>query len=536
MHLDRITGISPLLTKLVERVALVCNIIAGSAGSTAMATLMVVCVVPAAVGADQPINIGSRLELLLDDYLVESMKNLSFKLHSPRPAEKVLNFDAPWEGPSYFGPVSGYVTVFQDAKRYRMYYASWFGHRLKPADPEQQFTCYAESTDGIHWTKPSLGLVEFEGSKKNNIIRRGGRTSHNFAPFIDTRPGVPAGERYKAVGGNGKAYAFGSADGIHWRLLGKDPILTGEEPAFDRYDAIRWGNNPKNERAILDSQNVAFWDSRSGQYVLYFRAYIRGRTRDGKGMSGAFRFVFRATSRDFLHWSHIEPIDFGEPPRLWRHELYTTATKPYYRAPHLYLAFPLRMVPLRPLFGGSFGIGESAFMFSRQGRRFRLFPEAFLPLGPDAHNWTKHGNMIAWGLLPTAKDELSIYYQQHDHQKTAHLRRGVLRTDGFVSLHAPPDEAGICISRPLAFRGQRLVLNVATGAGGGVRVAILDAKTQTPLKGFDDSREFYGDKIDHTVIWSGGSDLGALAGRPVRLRFTMRDTDLYSFRFTPNGD
>lgn len=56
---------------------------------------------------------------------------------------------------------------------------------------ENERCCLAESTDGVHWVKPELGLYEFEGSTKNNItLDRAAPATHNFCPFIDTRPGI----------------------------------------------------------------------------------------------------------------------------------------------------------------------------------------------------------------------------------------------------------------------------------------------------------------------------------------------------------
>ena len=123
----------------------------------------------------ETVTIGSRLELMLDDYLIESSTNLNFDVHQPQPAEKVMTFEAPWEG-----PYCDYFTVFQDESIFRMYYATH--PEAGFSSDTDQFTCYAESTDAIHWTKPSLGIVEYLGSKDNNIINRGW-TSHNFSPF-----------------------------------------------------------------------------------------------------------------------------------------------------------------------------------------------------------------------------------------------------------------------------------------------------------------------------------------------------------------
>ena len=64
-------------------------------------------------------------------------------------------------------------------------------------------TCYAVSNDGIHWTRPNLGLFEYEGSKDNNIVLGDMPPySHNFCPMIDPRDDIPADERYKMCAGN----------------------------------------------------------------------------------------------------------------------------------------------------------------------------------------------------------------------------------------------------------------------------------------------------------------------------------------------
>lgn len=138
---------------------------------------------------------------------------------------------------------------------------------------------------------------------------------------------------------------------------------------------------------------------------------------------------------------------------------------------------------------------------------------------------------MAWGVVPTAPGEISVYVLQHWRLPSIHIRRGVLRTDGFVSINAPY-KGGQLTTRPLIFRGKRLVINYATSAAGGLRTEILDPEGK-PLAGYDlaNSRELFGDAIEQVVSWDRGSDLSALAGRPVRLRFIMKDADLYSFQF-----
>ena len=483
-----------------------------------------------------PINIGSRLELLLDDYLIESMPGLSFKLHTPRLAERVVDFDSPWEI-----RYADYVTVFKDGDLFRMYYSNYLDavfSKLPPGERkgecwtgENQITCYRESRDGIQWTKPSLGLVEIQGSTDNNVILHG-ETSHNFTPFRDPRPGIPPDEQYKAVGGEARGpYAYVSADAIHWRMLSDKPFFTLVHPAFDRHGVTFWGKGTKH--AVLDSQNVAFWDNRTQRYLFYFRAWIpNDRTGTIKGTNA--RTVFRSTSSDFLSWSDPEPIDLGGAPM---EHLYTNATIPYFRAPHIYLSFPMRFADAHPALVDNVagtGVTDTIFMFSRDGLRFsRRYMEAFLRPGHDRLNWTKHSVLMAWGLLQLAPEEISFYVTQHHELPSAHLRRFVLRTDGFVSVLAP-HAGGELTTRPLIFSGERLVLNVSTSAVGSVRVEIQNADGK-PIDGYrlEESREFYGDEIATTAQWKDGSDVGKLAGKPVRLRIQMRDADLYSFRFSP---
>ena len=111
----------------------------------------------------EPIDIGSRRELFVDDYLVGSMDGVRLQLQRPQHAGKAVLFDQPWEGNT-----SIYVTVMEDDGRHRMYYRGSsdpdyvIQSMVRPDEPvpkeHPQFTAYAESKDGITWTKPPLGI------------------------------------------------------------------------------------------------------------------------------------------------------------------------------------------------------------------------------------------------------------------------------------------------------------------------------------------------------------------------------------------
>ena len=464
---------------------------------------------------DEVRQVGSRIEPFVDEWLIDRMEGTRLRLHHPVRREVVFRFDAPWEGGQ-----SAYVTMLQEKNHLRMYYRGG-------GDLRREYTCVAMSRDGIHFNRPKLGLFKFEGSKQNNIIWTGEKKayweSHNFSPFKDTNPATTAARRYKAVT-VGRAIlpgesdhrkvlmAFVSADGIHWKRLQERPIIT--EGGFD-------------------SQNVAFWDANLSKYVCYFR----------KGQQGK-KSVARSTSEDFVHWSKPELMDFGGTPI---EHFYTNGIEPYLRAPHLYLGFPMRFVHPTERNTVGFnrrktdGLSDAVFMSSRDGHHWaRTFMEAFLRPGLDPKNWGgAHGNQTpAWHIVQSGKGEMSIYYAEHydnypKDEVLPQMRRCTLRVDGFISVNAPY-AGGEMVTKPLTFEGRELVINCATAAIGSVKVEVLDAGGK-PIPGFtlDDAVEIWGDEIERVVGWKQGHDVSRLAGQPVRLRFVMKDTDLYSIQFRP---
>jgi hypothetical protein len=476
------------------------------------------------------IDIGSRLELFVDDYLIERLHGATQVLHEPAPQGVVMRFTEPWEGNS-----CGAFTVFQDGDILRMYYrglnVDWTQKDFK-THPE--VVCYAESTDGIHWKKPSLGLCEFEGSTENNIILDGPKTQ-SFMPFRDDNPDCESDARYKAVAYEKMyegLYAYKSSDGIHWLLMADEPVIT--DGAFD-------------------SNNLAFWDAVRGEYREYHREFRPG--KDSRGNHNG-RDIKTSATKDFLKWPTPEWLRYT-PGRV--SELYTNGVHPYYRAPHIFFGFPTRYVDrgwtestlalpqldyrrVRASWGERSGtaVTDGMFMTSRDGTEFHVWPESFIRPGLRlSENWFYGDNYQTWGLVETeshiegAERELSLYSQEAVEQadNVERLRRFVMRIDGFVSINARLS-GGELLTKPLIFQGSELALNFSTGAAGGIRVEVQDpGGAVVPGYAMDDCLEVWGDDLSRIVKWQGGSDLSVLAGQPVRLRMVLADADLYSLQF-----
>jgi hypothetical protein len=458
---------------------------------------------------ETPLHIGSQRELFVDDFLIDTLPGTGLKLHTPVLAGRVLNFDRPWEG-----AFCGYCTVIKDGDTYRLYYRGLPQAGKDGSDSET--TCYAESKDGVHWVKPNLGIYSIEGSQDNNVILQGQAPfSHNFSPFLDTRPGVPATRRFKALAGTETSglVAFISADGKRWQKLRDEPIIT---------------------KGVFDSQNVAFWSESEDCYICYFRTWTGGGYR-------GFRTVSRCTSRDFITWSEPVPMSFGQTPV---EHLYTNQTHPYFRAPQIYIAIPMRFMPGRRALteaqARQLGVhakygsdcADAVFMTSRGGPVYdRTFMEGFIRPGTDLGNWASRAGMTALGVVPTSDTEMSIYKQAHYAQATAYLERYTLRTDGFASLHAPY-QGGEVLTKPLIFAGKQLVINFATSAAGAIRIEIQNDQGEAhPGYTLADAQDIIGDDIARRVSWQGTGTVEALAGKTIRLRIHMKDADLYSIQF-----
>lgn len=460
-------------------------------------------------------NLGSRRELFTDYWLIDSMRNCALVLHEPVDCGVALPFNNPaWEAVQ-----CTYATVLQDDTVFRLYYRAG----IKGTDDFGfQVTAYARSRDGINWTKPELNLFQHQGNTRNNIVltnTRGDMAVHNFSPFIDRRPGVPGTEKFKALGGVGKGlFAYTSADGLNWRRLSETAVLT---------------------KAAFDGQNVAFWSEAEQQYVCFYRTWT------GPGNYQGFRSVGKAVSKDFINWTMEGRMDFGNTPN---EHLYINQTSPYFRAPHLYVGTAARYVtgrsalsieqtkPLK-LDQGYYtaareGVSDAVLLTSRGGMRMdRTFLSSFIRPGIGDNNWVSRSNFPALNVVQTGPTEMSVYVVQDYAQPGNHLHRYSLRLDGFSSVQAPYS-GGFMLTRPMTFSGSALYVNYSTSAAGGIAVELTDEQGRA-LPGFTAGQcnLLIGNEINRKVSWEGNPDLKAISGKVVRVRFMMKDADLYALKF-----
>ena len=482
----------------------------------------------------QPLRVGDHKQLLIDDRLVTAAQGVAWTINPPVKLGVVLTGTNSWED----GAIGGYGTVLTDQGKLRMWYKSAPAITLS-SDGGSSLLCYAESTDGVHWTKPNLGLYDWQGSKANNVVMEA--TTETAGVFID--PKAAPAERYKLVArlherssrwptgtalhGTG-LYLDTSPDGLHWRL---HPVnLFPFDP---------------------DTLNLALYDDRTDQYLAYVRTWNPQRqvgviAMDNimapwpyvRGVPPAVPGIVSAPTRE-------APEAFGpdanDPANL---DFYTSAAVKYAYADDVYLMFPspYRHFAEPPLTKYSNdGSLDISLAVSRDGRKFhRVSKQPYIPLGLAGTADSR--TLYLFDGLGRHQDALYQYYAAYDFTHggwdglTEKRPRGAIcavrqRLDGFVSLDADP-AGGSFITPALVFSGRRLELNLDASATGEIRVELQDANGQ-PLAGhsFADSDPVYRNDTAAVVTWQGKSDVSALAGQTVRVAFRMQAVRFYAFQF-----
>jgi hypothetical protein len=473
-----------------------------------------------------PIDVGRQL--FVDDFLIEKTTMIRV-FHTPTPHESnpVLRADRDWERlRNYKDPRQLRSTptamVFSDGAvydrgQYKMWYMGGYGAG----------TCYAVSNDGVRWTKPVLDVMP----GTNVVMEYSGRDSTTM--WVDRLAQDPA-HRYKLAMHNSQSeqsgrmglLLFTSPDGIHWTERGQAGYTRDRSSCF--YNPFR------------------------GVWVFSLK-------EDGPaGGVGRFRRYFE--SPDFLStkWKQGEPVEWvAADVRDLRHPS-TNA------APELYnldcVAYESVLLGLFSIFRGdrpdTQKINEVCLGFSRDGFHWdRPDRRAFIGVSEDPRAWN-HGNVqSAGGCCLVVGDRLHFYVSGRSGDPSnvdaSSCGTGLftLRRDGFTSMVWPPDLApirreqqwqrfgpvGTLTTRPIRFTGRHLFVNadlryLVPALSGELRVEVLDEHGAV-IQPFDQTRcvPVRGDGTKLAVTWKGAPDLGAVAGRVVRFRFSLTHGHVYAF-------
>lgn len=465
---------------------------------------------------------GER-QLFLDDFLLADVSGLQRVTHSPvkYAGNPVVRPDVPTDGVAI--QTRDAPVWDEQEKVWKLWYIR-FGDDGNGAESSG----YARSTDGIRWEKPNLGLVEVRGNRANNLIKVEG-APEAFVQHVVLDPEAPADRRYKGMIGPDGRQPIVSADGFTFRRLPVPPI-------------------PSQDESHLN------WDPATRQWIL---------TVKHPGPFG--RSVYLSLSSDFERWSapvliyHADWRDqelgaqylqrIAADPSYWRPtvnvpseynvEIYNMAV---FRYEGVYIGLPNYFessgrIPLPR--GNQDGINSPKLAVSRDLRSWVRVGdrEHFIPISPMGQEVLDTGQIMASSHPVRRGEELWFYYSGIDVRYRPNQRRVVdeyhgaihlakLRIDGFVSLRGGEKE-GFLDTRPLVLEGKRLWVNAAVK--GTLAVEITEADGRKVLPGWDRSslEPVAGDHTRAEIRWR-GRDLSELAGKRVRVRFHLRDADLYS--------
>jgi len=444
--------------------------------------------------------------LVLDSRIIDNAQNAKLTLGKVKkhPANPLFEEDNPWE--ARFDNLYANVIYDEEDKIYKCWYSPFIvdksakgmtreqrKSRYRTPPDREMAICYAVSKDGIKWTKPALGLVEFNGSRQNNILWRGTNEGgehwdgpHGSGIFKDLRDTDPK-RRYKAfLKAEILSVAF-SPDGIHW-----GPAITCPEAD-----------------SAGDTHNNAFWAPTLGKYV--------GITREWGDAFG--RQVARTSSDDFINWTKCDIVLEG-------------------------LSKNLQTYAMPVFFHGGVYLGLVAI---HDQKADRVWTE--LTWSPDTVEWNRvcpGKPLIAnsekemaydWGCVYAGAcpvfldDEIRIYYGGSDGYHTG-WRNGffcmsTLRPDGFAGYEpASENMSAVITTKPVKCQGKTLCITADIQNKGSVLVTILDRQ---------DNEIAVSKPIDQTVTdgkvkWNSNGKLSS--GKDVRLKFLLNKAKLYSFSFT----
>ena len=459
-------------------------------------------------------------QLFIDDEIIESTVRLTRRYHKPAYIYgPVLRAEHPWEGTALC--LFGSIIRDGGTGRFRMWYLGWrVGSHQRPDGQKRIMNlCYAESEDGVHWEKPELGLVEWNGSKDNNII-----SIEHSNPTVIEDPLDPDPKRRFKVFKHGREPGLNRRDAMgHYVSFSPDGLHLGEWKRIihrcgDRHTFMY---DPRLERP----------------WVCYTRP-------PGYEEKYQRRMVARLDSADVLNWSEPEPMlvpDLNDPVDCQYYAFYAF---PY---EDLYLGFLHRLFGVEDNMDIELLSSRDSRTWTRDPRRSAFMSWNMKEMGPCKQVTLSHNPPIDF------YDVLYLYYdcRRISHYKitpgnNSYIGLASLYKDRFVSLFAGHVE-GTVVTKSFTCPGGALIVNVDTcatsGNDHGTRMGpgyalceILD-DSGNPIPGFTkgDCERFCDDcRVGRPYRWGNVEKLDALNDKTIKLKFYLVETDLYSFWFDPS--
>ncbi|MBN2455623.1 MAG: hypothetical protein JXB29_03655 [Sedimentisphaerales bacterium] len=493
--------------------------------------------------AKEPIDVGNRRQLFIDEKFIAESENITLTMNPPEYAGVALAGDKPWDE----GFMTG-STIVEDGGVYKFYYNGFEGHTYGRKGVDN-FSCLAVSKDGIVWEKPNLGQVEYKGSKANNLLALPDIHQVTIDPkaSADARYKAVTLTRYSMTDSRSGVYLYQSPDGINWsRPVYLLPLWPDGATQFF-YD-----HDLKKYVAYMRSWNYPTWENRPEAKVH----------DESKWPHGFLRTVSRVEFDDCTKPWPFTPLK--EPFHLWGKNKIATPSKEF----PVVLEADLNDPPYSDIYGGyihkypraanayfafssiyqhfpdetkNAGLLDIQLSVSRDGIKFNRLRSPYVGLGLPGS--AREGQLYTVvGFIPSG-DQIFQYFtampanhghmhkEAHGVKHTSHIYRYVQRVDGFVSADAAYT-GGTLTTPTIVFSDKNLIVNIDTSAVGKAQIEILDENGK-PIEGFDlaNCDTIMGNFPNKIVTWQGKSDLSALIGKPVRLRFVMRAAKLYAFQF-----
>ncbi len=440
-----------------------------------------------------------------------------------RRGEPILRRERPWEQMGIAG-----TSLIQDGDKFRLWCSSQKSH-------DETFRCYFESSDGKSWTRPNLGLIDYEGKKENNLFKLDGHYV-----FID--PSAPPAERYKSM------WAARADPKVVAEYRKKRPIsVHAEQEDPGRFHSIKAAVSPDGFNwteleepisvEVSDTQIVAYYDEHLKKYVMFTRGQYAGPRAEGEpkpeGRMHEFlarRSVGRTESEDFRAFPLSEVILQSGADMLPTDTYYTNCKTTIPGAPDQHLLFPA-------IYHQADDTTSIELFSSHDTKQWTKLPGGPVLKKSDYGGWDG-GCIFAFPSLVELPDgtwalPYTGYVYPHKYPRGAwgyDIGLATWPKGRLIALEAP--ERGEFTTVAFIPPGKKILINAVTDRTGSIVVEVCDLHGK-PLSGrtFDDATPVVGDQYRTPLKWKGGEDTGVGEGEPVMLRVRLNRAQLFGLDF-----